>query len=169
MQVLWADTFAEKPGPNETRWAVPVFDMLQQQLADPSDIIALNFGLWYDPKNPVSGGSGGSGGRGKGPNPPACRVCLICCRADPFDLLAPARRIAASYEAADGYNSVTVYTGAVLQQHNLPRESLPSGQGHVPQHILRGDGQAALGRPTRRSGRAAHCQRSRRHGAVQAY
>lgn len=52
---MWADTFAEKPSANETRWTVPVWSVLQQ-LAAPDDIFVLNFGLWYDPKNPVSPG-----------------------------------------------------------------------------------------------------------------
>jgi len=54
LQVLWADTFAEKPSKGETRWSTPVLEVLLQHLADPADIIAMNFGLWYDPKNPVS-------------------------------------------------------------------------------------------------------------------
>lgn len=54
LQVLWADTFAEKPSASETRWAIPVWPILQQHLAAPDDIFVINFGLWYDPKNPVS-------------------------------------------------------------------------------------------------------------------
>jgi hypothetical protein len=54
LKVLWADTFAERPGPNETRWSTPVLELLHSQLAHPNDIVAANFGLWYDPRNPVS-------------------------------------------------------------------------------------------------------------------
>jgi hypothetical protein len=55
-QVLWADTFVERPGPNETRWRHPVLPLLHAHMAAPDDIVAVNFGLWYDPRNPVGGG-----------------------------------------------------------------------------------------------------------------
>lgn len=53
LQLLHADAFVEKPGKDEKRWTTPVLQLLHTHMASPEDIIAVNFGLWYDPKNPV--------------------------------------------------------------------------------------------------------------------
>ena len=60
LKVLSAAMMVQYPPPDEKRWSEPVLKLLQERLAMPHDIFAMNFGLWYNPDTArVSGCLGG--------------------------------------------------------------------------------------------------------------
>jgi hypothetical protein len=50
LKVLWANMMVQYPPADDTRWSEPVMKLLQERLAMPHDIFAMNFGLWYNPE-----------------------------------------------------------------------------------------------------------------------